>query len=271
MRPRKKIFAANYLRETIDSFDNIWDKKAYKSMDNPQHKWFKDVIGKYFEVVSDTPLIREQRKRFAGIVNGYISDFEGKRSIPYRREVNDGVNIDFEEFYRLTTQRRSVRWYLPKPVPREVIDKAILAARQSPSACNRQPFEFKIFDNADLVKELVEFPMGTKGYSHSIPVFAVIVGTLDAYAAERDRHLIYIDGALAAMTFMLALETLGLSTCPINWPDIDDREKKMSSFLGLSIWQRPIMCLGLGYPDPEGEIAFSEKRNIAQIRNFNIR
>ena len=49
----------------------------------------------------------------------------------------------------------------------------------------------------------------------------VIVGELDAYEYDRDRHLIYIDGSLAAMTFMLALETLGLSSCPINWSGVE--------------------------------------------------
>ena len=29
------------------------------------------------------------------------------------------------------------------------------------------------------------------------------------------------------------------------------------------------MCIGVGYPDPEGKIAFSEKRNLEQLRIYN--
>jgi len=71
------------------------------------------------------------------------------------------------------------------------------------------------------------------------------------------------------MTFMLALETLGLSSCPINWPDIEALEKRMEKALGLEGHQRPIMCMAVGYPDPEGMVAFSEKRNIDEIRKYN--
>jgi nitroreductase len=99
----------------------------------------------------------------------------------------------------------------------------------------------------------------------------VIVGNLDAYYDERDRHVIYIDASLAAMSLMLALETLGLSSCAINWPDLEAREKKMERFLSLNKYQRPVMCLGIGYPDPEGMVAFSEKRPLHQIRTYNTK
>ncbi|QEC53360.1 nitroreductase [Anseongella ginsenosidimutans] len=269
MRPRKAQFATSYIHETLDSFSNIWKNCDSEKDAGSQNKWFKDVLSEYFNVVSDTPLIAEQRKKFKMLVNGNDTISSQGRSIPYCRVPGEYSRVDFEEFYKLTRQRRSVRWFLPKPVPRELIDKAVLAASQSPSACNRQPFEFRIFDDHQLVRKLADIPMGTKGYGHSLPVFAVVVGNLDAYASERDRHVIYIDGALASMTFMLALETLGLSSCPINWPDIEEKEELMQKTLNLGPWQRPIMCLGLGYPDPDGMVAFSEKRSLDQIRNYN--
>lgn len=190
-------------------------------------------------------------------------------SIPYCRDNSSFSKITYEDFYKLNKQRRSVRWFLEKPVARELIDKAILAAIQAPSACNRQPFEFRIIDDKTLLEKVVEIPMGTKGYSHSIQTFIVIVGNLDAYFDERDRHLIYIDASLANMSLMLAFETLGLSSCPINWPDIESREKMMAKFLNLKPYQRPVMCIGVGYPDPEGMVAYSEKRDLNKIRKFN--
>ncbi|MGH2624131.1 MAG: nitroreductase family protein, partial [Sphingobacterium sp.] len=84
-----------------------------------------------------------------------------------------------------------------------------------------------------------------------------------------DRHVIYIDASLASMSFMLALETMGLSSCAINWPDIETREQKMDKFLNLKAHQRALMCIGVGYPDPEGLVAYSEKRPLDQIRKYN--
>jgi nitroreductase len=272
MVPRRAIFAKDYIEETIDSFEGICKLHNHDNS-NPQLKWFEDVISEYFiHIASNDIYIENLGKRFRLIVSEHssIHSDSSTKSIPYRRLAENRSSISFEEYYKLAKQRRSVRWFLKKSVPREIIDKAILAANQSPSACNRQPFEFRIIDDADLLKKVVKYPMGTTGYGHSIPVMVVVVGNLDAYFDERDRHVIYIDASLASMSMMLALETLGLSSCAINWPDIDDRERKMANFLNLEPHQRPIMCMGLGYPDPEGLVAFSEKRNLQQIRKYNF-
>ena len=89
----------------------------------------------------------------------------------------------------------------------------------------------------------------------------VVVGDLSAYPYERDRHLIYVDASLASMQLMLALETLGLSSCPINWPDIEVMERGMAEVLDLSFHERPIMLISVGYPDPRGNIPFSQKKS----------
>jgi nitroreductase len=236
-------------------------------------KWFYDVLNEYFKNAGEeNEIIAREGKRFYAITNGH--DFANEssqksKSIPYHRLEEDRSVISYQEFYKLTRQRRSVRWFKDEPVPRDLIDKAILAANQAPSACNRQPYEFRVFDDRQLLGEVVKLPMGTTGYGHSIQVMIVIVGNLDAYFDERDRHVIYIDASLASMSLMLALETLGLSSCAINWPDIEDREQKMETFLKLEKHQRPLMCLGVGYPDPEGLVAFSEKRSLDQIRKYN--
>jgi nitroreductase len=235
-------------------------------------KWFYDVLSAYFESAGEDPFIAAFHSRFKTKVKGPESEqalSAHYKSIPYLRLESERSTIAYDEFLRLAKQRRSVRWFLDKKVDRSLIDKAILIANQSPSACNRQPYEFRIFDDKAVVDQLVELPMGTKGYGHSIPVFIVLIGNLDAYFDERDRHVIYIDASLAAMSFMLALETMGLSSCAINWPDVEHRERKMEEALKLKPYQRTLMCMGVGYPDLEGMVAFSEKRPLDQIRTYN--
>jgi nitroreductase len=134
---------------------------------------------------------------------------------------------------------------------------------QAPSACNRQPFKFIQLSGADAATA-AGFAMGTTGFAAQIPTLLVVVGDLSAYPAERDRHVIYIDGALASMQLMLALDTLGLASCPINWPDVERLERKMDKFLQLQPWQRPVMLIAVGYPDPTGGIPFSAKKSVVQ-------
>lgn len=270
MRPRRPVFASDYIHETINCFEAASLNK-HLNFNEGQLKWSTDVLKEYFSVVNSHKIIDFERDRFQGILSRrqISNEMEKCTFTPYMRKETEFSTIGFDDFYKLCKQRRSIRWFLEKPVPRELIDQAILAAIEAPSACNRQPFTFRVFDNKELLNQVVEFPMGTKGYAHNIQTFIVVVGNLDAYFDERDRHLIYIDASLANMSLMFALETLGLGSCPINWPEIESREKLMENFLQLNPWERPVMCIGVGYPDPEGKVAFSKKRDLSQIRSYN--
>ncbi|MCB4807304.1 nitroreductase family protein [Tamlana sp. 62-3] len=265
MRPRRDIFALDFIVETMNNYVTIFKEEDY--LPNSQVKWVYDVLNEYFSVTGDHPVINKQRKIFEQ--TSFKVSITNKHSLPYKRLEVDKPAISYEDFYKLTKYRRSVRWFLNKKVPHYLIDKAILAANQSPSACNRQPFEYRVVDNPELLEKITSLPMGVGGYRENIPMMIVAVGNLDAYFDERDRHLIYIDTSLANMSLIFALETLGLSSCCINWPDIEELEKKMEIALKLEKHQRAIMCLAVGYPDPEGMVAFSEKRNLDLIRKFN--
>ena len=170
-------------------------------------------------------------------------------------------SITYEEFFKLNLRRRSVRWYKDQFISEKLILKALKVAKLSPSACNRQPFKFLFFNKKSDVGEISSIPMGTSGYSYNIPSIVVVVGDLSSYFSERDRHVIYIDASLAAMTFMLTLETMGLSSCPINWPDIEKLERKMKKKLSLKSYERPVMLISVGYADERGIIPYSCKKN----------
>lgn len=270
MKPRRNVFAKQYIEETIDSFENVWINSKNKDDQNRQLKWFVDVFTMYFEACKGDSYINSLQIRFESILKKDQGLVEPEKNLfaPYTRNLTE-KNVAFEDFFSLTRRRRSVRWFLDKKVPRDLVDKAIYAAVQSPSACNRQPFTYRIIDDEELLEEVVQLPMGTTGYAHNIPMMVISIGNLNAYFSERDRHLIYIDASLANMTFMYALETLGLSSCPINWPDIEFREKGMENLLELKKYQRPIMCMGIGYPDPNGKVAYSQKKELKSIRTYN--
>lgn len=269
MRPRKEIFGKEYIKETMDSFEIVCQYNSH--IYNDQIKWFHDVLEMYFSVTGKDSIIDRESKRFSSIKKKLQLDKKNlKKYIPYRRVLNKKDGVSYDSLFNLSKQRKSVRWFTDQKVPREEIDKCIAIAAQAPSACNRQPFTFYVIDDKKTLNQVVELPMGTKGYAHNIPVFIVVVGNLNAYFDERDRHLIYIDSSLASMSFMLALETTGLSSCPINWPDIEKREKKLQKVLKLETYQRPIMCIAVGYPDPEGLVASSEKKSLDKLRiNFS--
>jgi nitroreductase len=277
MQPRRDVFALDYIKETVETYsDRLRVLQNGRSIDGNQKEllWTRDVLRAYFQVTGDHPTIRQAHRIFLHTEKETEFNTEKpkrgrvNKRIPYRRDL-DELPVSYEELRQLAFKRRSVRWFSEENVSRDSIDKALSIALEAPSACNRQPYEFRVYDDPELVGEISDLPGGTTGYAENIPVLVVIIGRLRAYFSERDRHVIYIDASLAAMNFMLALETLGLSSCPINWPDVENRERAMEEALSLEPDERPVMLLAVGHPDPEGLVAYSQKKELSQIRSYN--
>ena len=270
MRPRRDVFALDYIEETVKAYEAALSaaQNGKPGLPPEQLQWTYDVLAEYFSVTGSHPKIDPLRERFRTLPRPpKVSDIP---LVPYRRDLSQPPPVSYESLLALAQRRRSVRWFLPKPVPRELLDKALEIAALSPSACNRQPFVFRIFDEPELVRQVASIPYGMIGYEHQIPVIIVVVGQLRHFFDPRDRHLIYIDAALAVMSFILALETLGLSSCCINWPDLPDREKQMATLLKLEPDERPVMLVAVGWPDPEGLVPRSVKKPLSLLRRYNF-
>ena len=258
MSPRKPIFGGDYIEQTVRQFQALKTSGG----DESELQWANDVLSDYFSSVENNATI----DRAFSIFNAAQQASPDYRAhAPYSSNEREVSLLSYEDFFSLCRQRRSVRWYEQKRVPREVIEKAVAAAAQAPSACNRQPFRFSVFDNPDEAAKVGAITQGTSGFAQNFPCLIVVVGDLSAYPFERDRHLIYVDAALASMQLMLALETLGVSSCPINWPDIEVMEREMDDRLNLTRFERPIMLISLGFPASEGLIPFSQKRPVDNL------
>jgi nitroreductase len=271
MKNRRDVFALDYITNAVSNYKTLSENNdAGVNVDNGLLLWASSVLQHYFNVCDkNNSVIALAWQAFSSVRHRISFEKEPTSFIPYKRSKGTRSDVTYDQFLKLTQQRRSVRSYLDKPVPRELVEQAAIAAAYSPSACNRQPFEFRIFDNEALKNKVGALPQGIKANYKNIPMMVVVTGRLSAYMSERDRHVIYIDGGLASMSFMLALETLGLSSVPINWPDIEFLENKMEKLLGLAPDERPMMLIGIGYADPEGGIPYSQKKSPAQLIRYN--
>jgi nitroreductase len=269
MRPRRSVFAKDYIEATVRAYRAAQGDIPGACELDRELQWANDVLTAYFEAVGGDPVVDRARKEFVMAPLGMDDRSSTPGLSPYRRVLGSEPPVSYDDLLALSRQRRSVRWFDQRPVPRDLIEKAIEVAALAPSACNRQPYEFRVFDDPALVHEAASIPMGTRGWVDNIPMFVVLTGTLSAFFSERDRHTIYTDGCLAAMAFVYALETLGLASCCVNWPDIADRERRMAALLELEPHERPVMCIAIGFPDPEGLVPFSNKREPHEIVRYN--
>ena len=166
-------------------------------------------------------------------------------------------------------QRRSIRKFKPDPVPDEVINNMLEAARLAPSASNRQPWRFQVIKDP-VLKEQV-FNEATFGAKHILeaPVMIVCGSELltfvkghrlappgsEYYGAESDdweeikRYIpdAHVSTAIAVEHMVLTAAALGLGTC---WT----QRVKYGQLARILDWPRHIVAFTLllvGYSDEE--------------------
>ena len=267
MTPRRPVFALDYIENTVDLYTLFATQiSARREGDMLLVAWAGDVLHSCFQAMNSHPNIDRARVKFEETAKriGYVP---GSRR-PYKRDLSP-LRATYDDLLELAKRRRSVRSYLPKPVPRKLIDKAIEVALYSPSACNRQSFEMRIYDDRELIMKIGKIPMGAREFYERFPCLIVLLGLMRAFTGEQDRHLVYIDASLAAMAFQFALEVQGISSCCINWPDVPEREEMLAKVLNLELDERPIMLMSAGYADPEGLVPYSQKSSLNDIRSYN--
>src|SRR5690606_30100599 len=120
----------------------------------------------------------------------------------------------------------------------------------------------------DKLDEVKKLKLGFEIFAEHIHTFLFIVGDLSAYIEERDKHLIYVDGGLFAMSLMLTFETMGVSTCPINFPDMAWLDAEMDRILGLNPYQKGVILLSIGYADANSPVPFSAKKQVDEVLKF---
>jgi len=267
MRPRRDVFARDYIDETIEFYESAVQqcRTAPGTSEVAEMDWAHNVVEAYFEAVPEgrDPVVDAARRRFHEL--GHEPTSRGAVPRP-KRSLSD---VSYDQLSALAEQRRSVRFFEQRPVPREDVDKALLVARQAPTACNRSPYEFRVFDDPEMVRTVAGIPFGAAGYADNIPTIVVVVGKLESYFSPRDRHAVYVDASLASMSFLLALETLGLSSSVINWPDFEPLERTMQKTLGLDLSDRVVMLIAVGYAHPEGLVPYSQKKDLDTFRSYD--
>lgn len=181
-------------------------------------------------------------------------------------------------FAELVKARRSVRKYLPKSVPRSLVDKCVDAARHAPSACNSQPWSFIVVDNPGMIRKIVERSMSgiyrMNAFAKEAPVLIIIVTENSRYTARlggwfRSVKYNLIDIGIAGDHLTLQAAELGLGTCWLGWFN----EKELKKVLGLSKKMRIDVLISLGYPDssaeiPEGQRPEKNRFTLDEIRRF---
>jgi len=137
--------------------------------------------------------------------------------------------------------RRNVRSYRPDPVPHSDLQRIAEAGWRSPSASNRQPWDFVIVTDSDRVQELSTVWQGAR---HIASAAAAIALVAPVPPDERRKLLDQYDLGQATMAMMLEATDLGIGTGHSAVGDQDEAR----AILGVPDDHIVAYLLGLGYP-----------------------
>jgi len=157
--------------------------------------------------------------------------------IPYRPErlPEEEMMRRAREYYEELDRRRSVRFFSPDPVPRELIEIAIRTASTAPSGAHKQPWRFVV-----VFEELYEIlPDGGKRKNY--------------YPKE--------SVGIACGFFIAALHHMGLATLthtpsPMGF---------LSRVLDRPPNEKPFILCPVGYPTPDAEVPDIRRKSLDEV------
>ncbi|MHB1194918.1 MAG: nitroreductase family protein [Longimicrobiales bacterium] len=212
---------------------------------------------------------------------------EGYRELPPGEMMEEA-----ERFLALMRRRRSVRDFSDRPVPREILERCLLAAGTAPNGANRQPWRFVVVGDPEVKRRIREAAEEEERafYSERAPQ-----GWLDALAhlgtcehkpfLEQAPWLVVIfaesweerpDGTrvknyyvtesvgIATGILVTALHSAGLATLT----HTPSPMKFLNEVLGRPGNERPFLVLVVGYPAEGATVPEIRKKPLDDIAVF---
>jgi nitroreductase len=147
--------------------------------------------------------------------------------------------------YEKIKKRRTIRKFVQKDVPEEILVRCVDAARLSPSGANRQPLKYIIVNDQELLKEV----FNTLSWAGYLPDYepseeemprAYVVILLDKNIRENPSH----DAGIAAMSVSMVAYDKGLGSCIMGAVNREKLREILNVPNGLDI----VLVVALGYP-----------------------
>ncbi|ELR70883.1 Nitroreductase family protein [Fulvivirga imtechensis AK7] len=196
------------------------------------------------------------------------------------------------DFYHWMDQRRTVRDFSDKPIPREVIDNLILTASTAPSGAHKQPWTFCVVSSPDLKKKIRKAaeeeeyesyhgrmtpewledlkPLQTdwhKSFLETAPYLIIVFKRayeLDAKGNKRNNYYVNESVGLAAGFLLTAIHHAGLvalthTPSPMNF---------LAKLLDRPANERPVLLIPVGYPAHETYVPRLRRKSLDEVAAY---
>lgn len=217
-------------------------------------------------------------------INGY--DF-----IEYRRDTitNEQVVETSRSFLSWMDERRTVREFSNKPIPKEVIDNILLTASTAPSGAHKQPWTFCVVSNPDLKRQIRDAaekeeyenyhgrmseewledlkPFQTdwkKDFLETAPYLIIVFKKaydITSTGAKKNNYYVSESVGIACGFLLTAIHQAGLialthTPSPMNF---------LSKILDRPENERPFLLIPVGHPSDEMYVPKLKRKDLSEI------
>ncbi len=212
-------------------------------------------------------------------------------SIPYEHErlPPETMLERAEAFRRQMVTRRSVRQFAPDPVPRVLIEQAIVTAASAPSGAHRQPWKFVAVADPVVKRQIREAaeaeerlsyeermpdewraalaPLGTdwhKPYLEIAPWLVIVfeeIHGLHPDGSKQTNYYVKESVGIACGLFIAAVHQMGLATLthtpsPMGF---------LSKILGRPANERPYILFPVGFPAADAHVPDLQRKALSEV------
>lgn len=171
----------------------------------------------------------------------------------------------------LLQNRKSVRVYNNKHIDKGTILSCLEAARLSPSACNKQPWEFIVMkNNKSTIGKLFVGKFYPNKFAEKAPIVIAVIANPDEKTSRMAEYIhgekyYLVDIGIACSNLILRAWELGLGSCIIGWFDKD----LAHHLLQLPKRKQVIALITLGYFDRRISSKRKCRKSIKEVVRFD--
>ena len=201
------------------------------------------------------------------------------------------VKVKMNPVIEAINNRRTIRSYEPKPIPRDIINTIIEAGNQAPSTMGKvkgvfrfQPWRFVVVEDAEFKQKLLQTALPiwkkmTESMKEMDP--EVYEKAMKLYEAKPDKDMVYhsapvivfvigpisnaVSCALACENIMLTATSLGLGSCYTGFGANVKGDADIVKALELTDGERIYGPILLGYPKDDPKVRFMDQHDSRYV------
>ena len=194
-----------------------------------------------------------------------------------------------QDFCNLMRGRRSVRNFSDRPVPRALIEQAILTAGTAPSGAHREPWHFVAVSDPELQSKIREAaekeeresyerrmpkawreaidPLGTDWHKPFLETAPWIVVCFAKNVGDDGKKNYYVQEScgIACGLFIAAIHNLGLVTLT----HTPSPMRFLGEILGRPKNERAFILFPVGYPGEKATVPDLERKDLAELATWH--